>query len=235
VYHVPIPVGLPALLAVAYLVSLITVAVPGPPTLVAARLGLRRRMAAAWFLAGVTSLDLALFLSLAGGAGPLLFNVGAMPAVELVGGLALLVGGALALGRRAHDPSAGLHLPSPTNPRAARGNDPTSGLACFVLGVAVAGGNPQYWVWWVTAGLAFVEAARGYGHHGLTWMLLALVGGVVTWWVVLLTGLHHGALALPPRLERLLAAALGWIMVLLGAGLASVGAWRLLPAIAARF
>ena len=68
-----LPISLPALVAAAFFVSLATVAVPGPITLVATRLALARHpVAALWFLVGVTTLDVVLFSALASGAAPVL-------------------------------------------------------------------------------------------------------------------------------------------------------------------
>ena len=211
------PLSLPALVASAFFVSLATVAVPGPITLVASRLALSRQlMAAVWFLVGVTCLDVALFTALAAGAAPRLREIGAIPFVEVLGGGALLWGGVTSLRkpRPARDP----HLRVPL--------DEGSPLGHFLLGVLVAAGNPHYWIWWVTAGLAFVEAARAHGSPGLLWMLGALVGGVVAWYVPLLWALSRGSVLLNPRAERLVTRGMGAALLLLGLGLVGVGSWR---------
>jgi threonine/homoserine/homoserine lactone efflux protein len=214
----PVTLNLPALMVSAFLVSLATVAVPGPITLVASRLAMDRRTShAAWFLAGVTLLDVALFAALAGGAAPVLARVGAMPVVELAGGTALVVAAVAAL--RRHRVSAAPSLPSALETRSA--------TRSFVLGVAVAAGNPQYWVWWVTAGLAFVEAARNHGPLGLALMLAALVGGVVSWYVPLLWALHRGRTLISARGQLLVVRLLGALLLLLGCGLIALGALRL--------
>lgn len=209
--------SLPVLTAVAFLVSLITVAIPGPITLVASRLMIARRTAAAvWFLAGVTVLDVALFLALASGAGPLLARIGAMPIVEFLGGVALLAGGVASLRRQPELAASDFALPSGDGSRHS-----------FLLGVAVSAGNPHYWIWWVTAGLAFVEAARSHGPLGLTVMLAALVGGVVSWFVPLMWALHRGRQLLSPRAAQRLEQVLGVLLLLLGLGLLALGGWRL--------
>ena len=97
-----------------------------------------------------------------------------------------------------------------------------------MLGVAVCAGNPHYWIWWVTAGLAFVEAARTHGPLGLTVMLAALIGGVVTWYIPLLWALHRGRKLLSFRTEKRIEAALGFLLIVIGVGLLSLGAYRLL-------
>lgn len=212
----PLPVSLPALVASAFLVSLATVAVPGPITLVASSLALRRLGAAVWFLAGVTALDVVLFLALAGGAGPLLHSIGALPAVQIVGGFALLWAGAATLRRPPEPPKEipGAQLASRADP------------TYFLLGVAMSAGNPQYWLWWITAGFAFVEAARGFGTAGLAWMLAALVGGVLGWYIALLSAVHHGKRLVAPRFQNLVRELLGVVTILIGAGLVVFGAWR---------
>ncbi len=212
-----VPLSLPALVASAFLVSLATVAVPGPITLVATRLALERRLSSAvWFLIGVTALDVALFTALASGAAPVLRRIGALPVVELTGGIALLWGGFTSLRarparrRRNVDVDAG----SRTFPRS------------FLLGLLVAAGNPHYWIWWVTAGLAFVEAARAHGAPGLLWMLGALVGGVVCWYVPLLWAIKRGRALLTPKRELIVTRGMGVALLALGAGLTGLGAWR---------
>jgi threonine/homoserine/homoserine lactone efflux protein len=214
----PATLSLPALAVSGFLVSLGTVAIPGPITLVASRLVIARRLRhAIWFLCGVTTLDIALFVALATGAAPALAHIGAMPIVELAGGLALLVAGGLTL--RRHLPASATPPPSPIEVETAGGS--------FALGLVVAGGNPQYWVWWVTAGLAFVEAARSHGPLGLTVMLAALVGGVVSWYVPLLWALRRGRQLLSPRGAQRIERLLGVLLALLGLGLAALGTWRL--------
>ena len=74
-----VPLSLPALVVSGFVVSLATVAVPGPITLVASRLALSRHLSSAvWFLVGVTALDVSLFTALAAGAAPILLAVGAL-------------------------------------------------------------------------------------------------------------------------------------------------------------
>ncbi len=217
--HLTLPLSLPALVASAYLVSLATIAVPGPITLVATRLALARGLAAAFFfLVGVTALDVTLFAALAAGAAPALRRIGALPVVEILGGLALLWGGITSIRSE----------PVAREPRRSyNGLESANPVGNFVLGLAVAAGNPHYWIWWVTAGLAFVEAARTHGSAGLAWMLGALIAGVVSWYVPLLWALHHGRQLLSPRAERLVTRGMGVTLLALGAGLTLLGAWRL--------
>lgn len=213
-----VPLSLPALVASGFVVSLATVAVPGPITLVATRLALSRHLSSAiWFLVGVTTLDVTLFTALASGAGPLLRAFGALPMVEIIGGIALLWGGTSSL--RA--------APTKRQPRVRVDNiEERRGFGSFLLGLLVAAGNPHYWIWWVTAGLAFVEAARAHGSYGLLWMLGALVGGVVAWYTPLLWALSHGSRLLGPRAESLVMKGMGLVLLLLGAGLVGLGSWR---------
>lgn len=217
--HLTLPLSLPALLASAFIVSVATVAVPGPITIVASRLAISRHLSAAiWFLAGTTVLDVALFCALAAGAAPVLRRIGALPIVEIIGGLALLWGGVASLRAK----------PRPRKKRRTYDDVENRGaLASFVLGLAVSAGNPQYWVWWVTAGLAFVEAARAHGPAGMAWMLAALVGGVVCWYIPLLWALHRGRALLTVRAELIVTRAMGLALVILGGGLTALGAWRM--------
>ncbi len=216
------PVGapslsLPALVGSAFLISFATVVVPGPITVVASRLALQRLSAAVWFLIGVTCLDVALFLALAAGAGPLMRGLGGLPLVEIVGGFVLLWAGAASL----------RGVPRPHRRPPSPANDGRRGAAYFFLGVAVAAGNPHYWFWWLSAGLALIQAARGYGHGGLLWLLTALVGGVVGWYVPLLAAIRRGRSLLSPRAEAWILKGLAVVMMLLGAALVGVGVARL--------
>ncbi len=214
-----LPLSLEALVITGYLVSLATVVIPGPITLMATRLGLGHRLQAAfWFLVGATLLDAVLFVSLAAGAGPYLARLGALPVVELAGGLVLLWGGLATF----HRPPEPVPVPSgPTN----NGRHPR--VRYLLLGMGVSLANPHYWLWWVTAGLAFVEAARTYGEPGLLWMLFALIAGVVSWYAPLLLALHHGKTLLSPRAETLVVRALAVVLVVLGLGLVALGGYRL--------
>jgi threonine/homoserine/homoserine lactone efflux protein len=214
-----LPLSLPALVGAAFVVSLATVAVPGPITLVASRLALSHRLAAAAsFLLGVTLVDVALFTALAAGAAPALRRIGALPWVEIVGGLALLWAGVAALRERPAARPARLEAPA---------REPRSLVASLLLGVLTSLGNPHYWIWWVTAGLAFVEAAKTHGRGGLLWMLGALIAGVVAWYVPLLWACHHGRALLGARGERIVTVAMGIVLVALGAGLTALGFHRL--------
>jgi threonine/homoserine/homoserine lactone efflux protein len=213
------PLSLPALVASGFVVSIVTVAIPGPITIVATRLGLSRHLGAAvWFLLGVTALDVVLFSALAAGAAPMLRRIGALPVVVVLGGLALVWGGVSSLSDGVEEPRRGNEI------RLER----RSPASYFALGLAVSAGNPHYWIWWVTAGLAFVEGARAHGAPGLAWMLAALVGGVVAFYIPLLWALHRGRALLSARAERVVTKVLGVILLLLGVMLATLGAWRLL-------
>ena len=217
------PLSLPALVASGFVVSLVTVAIPGPITIVATRLGLSRHLAAAvWFLIGVTALDVVLFSALAAGAAPVLRRIGALPVVVVLGGLALIWGGVSSLRDVSPRPSRTKELQL----------DRRNMASYFALGLAVSAGNPHYWIWWVTAGLAFVEAARAHGAPGLAWMLAALIGGVVAFYVPLLWALHRGRALLSARTERVVTRALGVVLLLLGIALSVLGVIRLLPQLA---
>lgn len=214
-----LPFSLPALVALGFFVSFATVVIPGPITLVATRLGLGHRLGAAfWFLLGATLLDALLFTALAAGAGPHLARLGALSAVELAGGLVLLYGALSALQPRPQQVLAANGL---------TGREEKPKMSYLLLGMAVSLANPHYWLWWVTAGLAFVEAARAYGKPGLLWMLLALVGGVICWYAPLLLALHHGKVLLSRRAERWVLRGLSAVLLILGLGLLCVGSYRL--------
>lgn len=214
-----LPLPFPALVAVGFVVSLATVAIPGPITIVATHLALDRRLkAAVWFLVGTLVLDAALFAALAVGAGGVLRRIGALPLVEVAGGLVLLWAGIASLRRQ----------PPPRKMRPRLRQEPHHALGYFALGLVVSAANPHYWIWWVTAGLAFVEVARAHGAPGLAWMLAALIAGVVAWYIPLLWALRRGQALLSARTERLVLRGMGVAILLLGVALIAFGSWRLL-------
>jgi threonine/homoserine/homoserine lactone efflux protein len=140
----------------------------------------------------------------------------------VLGGMALIWGGASSL----------RDVPRPPD-RTSKLQLERRNLASYLaLGLAVSAGNPHYWIWWVTAGLAFVEAARAHGAPGLAWMLAALIGGVVAFYIPLLWALHRGRALLSARGERAVTRALGVVLLLLGIALTSLGVVRLLPQLA---
>lgn len=213
----PVPLSLPALIVSAFALSLATVVVPGPITLVLSRLAISHRISRAiWFLVGCLSVDVLLFTALAGGAAPVLRRLGALPAVEVVGGLALLWGGWTSL----------RHRPSPRDPKRAADLETYPAYRAFLAGVVVCLGNLHYWFWWCTAGLAFVEAARAHGYPGLLWILVALIGGVLAWYAPLLWALHHGRSLLTPRGERWVMVGIGGILLAIGSTLLVIGSFR---------
>lgn len=216
-----VPLSLPALVISAFLVSFATVAVPGPITIVAGRLALARHaLAATWFLVGTTALDIALFSALAAGAAPALRAIGALPVVEIMGGAALLWGGLSSWRSSGHERTI----------REPRNIEGRSILGYVALGLAVSAANPHYWIWWVTAGLAFVEGARAHGASGLAWMLGALIGGVICWYVPMLWAIHRGRVLLSPRGERIVVRGISIGLIVLGVALVGIGGVRLFGA-----
>lgn len=213
----PVPLTLPALIVSAFLVSLATVVVPGPITLVLSRLAISHRISRAiWFMVGCLAVDVLLFSALAAGAAPVLRRLGALPVVEIVGGLALLWGGIGSL----------RHQPVPRDPARAAHLEEYPASRAVLSGVLVCLGNVHYWFWWITAGLAFVEAARAHGYAGMLWILIALIGGVVAWYAPLLWALHHGRRLMGPRTERIVVVVMGGALVALGAVLVLLGSFR---------
>jgi len=78
-----LPLSLPALVLAGFVVSLVTVVVPGPVSLVASRITMSRGILAAWwFLLGAVAVDVVLFVALAAGMAPLLRTIGALPIVR---------------------------------------------------------------------------------------------------------------------------------------------------------
>lgn len=214
-----LPLSLPALVLVGFVVSFATVVIPGPITLVATRLGLAHHLqAAAWFLLGATVLDAVLFAALASGGAPTLARLGALPAVEIAGGLVLLWGAVSSRSQTRTTPPQEPNLKDVTKTSLAR---------FFLLGMGVSLANPHYWLWWVTAGVAFVEAAQAHGEPGLLWMLVALIGGVMSWYIPLLVALDHGKTLLSPEAESKVTKLLSVVLLAMGLGLVALGSYRL--------
>jgi threonine/homoserine/homoserine lactone efflux protein len=213
-----LPLSLPALVAMGFFVSLATVLIPGPVTLVASRLTITRSVVTAvWFLLGAVAVDVVLFSALAAGMAPVLRRIGALPVVELVGGLALVWGGFSSL----------RDTPDSRQSTVEVNGEQRSVPRLMLLGALLSLGNPHYWLWWVTGGLAFVEAARAHGEPGLAWMLAALIGGVVAWYIPVIWAVHRGKVLLSKRAEHWVMVAIAGVLLALGLGLTAIGGWRL--------
>jgi threonine/homoserine/homoserine lactone efflux protein len=209
--------SLPATMLSAFLVTLATVVVPNPSTIVAGRFALTRGWrAAATFLAAVVLVDLAVFCALVFGFQPLLHSVGGTAYLVPVAASGMVLAGAVMMVRPPRfDPAA-------PGGAVAGGPPPPNGLhGPFLAGLVVPSTNPGFWVWWMTVGTAFIHAARHWGDLGLASLLGAMVAGVLAWYLPLVLALRRGATLVPPR-------ALGRVLRLFGAALVVFGAHLLL-------
>ncbi len=208
--------SLPAVIFSAFVVSFVTVVVPSPITIAASRYAVARgTRAAAIFLTAVTILDVAVFSALAFGLQPLLLRIGGTRYLMPVAGFLLVIVG---LGMLVLAPRDANRLVSERGKRRAEREEHLHGP--FLAGLLVAAANPGYWIWWTTAGTAFIHAARHWGRLGLTLLLLAFIGGVVLWYSAFLWALHRGRTVVSPRLQK-------WLLVILGVALVGFGVYIL--------
>lgn len=203
--------SLPATIASAFLVTLVTVIVPSPSTITASRLSMTRgTRAAAAFLSGVVVLEVIAFFIMAVGMQPLLQRLGGASVVTPLAGVLMVVGGVVM---------------AVTAPQAARRVEERSRKGApargslhgpFLGGLLVPSANPGFWLWWSTVGTSFIHAARQWGDLGLTLLLAAFLAGVAAWYLPLLVALRRGKNVFSPHVLR-------WLLVGLGCGLVVIG------------
>ncbi len=204
--------SLPAVIFSAFVVSFVTVVVPSPITIAASRYAVARgTRAAATFLTAVTVLDIIVFSALAFGFQPFLRRIGGTQYLMPVAGVVLVVVG---IGMLVLAPRDASRIVSERGKRRVEREQRLHGP--FLAGLLVATANPGYWIWWTTAGTAFIHAARHWGRLGLTLLLLAFVGGLVLWYSVFLWGLHHGRTMISDRAQK-------WLLIVLGVALIGFG------------
>lgn len=190
---------------------------PGPLTLSAVALGMRRGWRAGFLeAAGHAAFEFPLVIALALGAAELSKSGTALGVVGLAGSAALLVFSAL-LAREA--------LRSGANWQ--RALEPSG--APILVGLTLTVLNPHFLVWWATVGLKLVVDVMLAG--GLC--LVALMYPAHVWldfaWLSLVAHLSSKGRALGPRAQRALALSLSAVMALYAALFALDSASRLLP------
>jgi threonine/homoserine/homoserine lactone efflux protein len=199
----------------AFLVTFATVVIPSPSTVAASRLAFTHGWrAAASFLAGVVTLDIAVFCGLALGFQPFLQRVGgAAYLVPTVAAGMIIFGFAMMIRPPRLAPRDSCNDP----PVSDRSQEPLRGA--FLGGLLVPAANPGFWMWWMTVGTSFIHAARHWGDLGLASLLAALVGGVAAWYLPLVLALRRGSALFPPRSLRRVLRLLGAALVAFGAHL----------------
>jgi threonine/homoserine/homoserine lactone efflux protein len=206
----PLLTSLPAVVFSAFVVSFATVVVPGPITFAASRYAVSHgTRAAAVLLTAVTLTDVGVFSLIVFGFQPIMHRVGGARILIPVAGVLLIVAGAAMVFVARRDTE---RLVSRRAQRRVEREEAVHGP--FAAGVAVAVLNPGYWIWWTTAGTAFIHAARHWGKLGLGLLLVAFITGVMAWFVPLLWALHHGRRLFPPVAHE---------RILIGLGIAMAG------------
>jgi threonine/homoserine/homoserine lactone efflux protein len=205
--------SLPAVIVSAFVVSFVTVVVPSPITVAAGHYAMARgTRAAGAFLGAVTLLDGGVFAVLALGVHPILRDIGGTRYVVPAAGFVLVAAGVAMVVvtlRRSLDRMVSLRWQ-----QKAQREESLHGP--FLAGLAVASANPGYWLWWTTAGTAFIHAARHWGRIGLTLLLVAFLGGVILWYATLLFALHRGRHLFTAGQQRTLMLILGSAVALFG-------------------
>jgi len=207
-----ISASLPAVVLSAFAVSFATVLVPSPITLAASRYSVARgTRAAAVLLTAVVITDVVAFSLMAFGFQPIMHRLGGAHIVVGLAGVLLVLGGVgmVILARRDTERMVGR--------RARRLVEHEQSMhGPFLAGVGVAVLNPGYWLWWTTAGTAFIHAARHWGQMGLWLLLAAFLTGVVAWYVPLLWALHHGKRIFSTEVQARTLTTLGVVMAVVG-------------------
>lgn len=171
-------------LITAFVVSFVTVLLPNPSTLAAGRIAMRDGMPSAeFFLAAVVLMDAVVFFVLVVGVHPLMRFVGVAEYLVPVAGMGLLVFGVYMMIAAKRD---ALTIRERKLTRAQVGHGP------ILTGFLVPAANPGYWIWWTTVGTSFIHSVRPSGVVGLGALMVAMLGGAATWYLLLLRALSHG-------------------------------------------
>lgn len=124
-------------------------------------------------------------------------------AIALIGGIALIVFGALTI----------------TGSRGASLNGPVTGTAGnpYVAGLVTSAANPYFWIWWLTIGSAMVIAGLA---GGIVLAAVFMVGhwcADLGWFTLVSTGVSRGRTLLSDTSYRRIMAVCGIFLILFGA------------------
>lgn len=201
--------SLPAIVVSAFFVSFATVVVPSPSTLAASRYAVTQgTRAAAACLSAVVMLDIVVFLALALGLQPWLRSIGGSQYMPPIAGTLLVIAGIAMIIAAPKDVS---RLVSERGKKFADREQALHGP--FISGLVIPLANPGYWIWWTTVGTAFIHASRHWGRLGLTFVLLAFLSGVLSWYLPLLYALNRGRQVFSPTAQQRLLTIVGIAMI----------------------
>jgi threonine/homoserine/homoserine lactone efflux protein len=187
-------------------VSLSGVMMPGPVTAAAIAAGARNRHAGALMAAGHGIVEFPLMILIASGMKWILESNQARIVIGLAGGTFLII---MAVGML-------------RSPKDGRKTQATTGRGAPLLaGVILSGGNPYFFVWWATVGLALATTAVGLGVWAF--VLFAIVHWLcdLVWLEALSWASFKGSVLLSPRRQKISLLVCG--IALLGFGLLFIG------------
>ena len=187
-------------------VSLSGVMMPGPVTAAAIVMGARNRYAGALMAVGHGIIEFPLIVLIAVGMKGILESNSVKIVIGLAGGTFLIITAAQMLSnlKSANKPQVTINKGAP-----------------LLAGVILSGGNPYFFVWWATVGLALATTATGLGMWAF--VLFAIVHWLcdLIWLEALSWASFKGSVLLSPRRQRIVM--LVCAIVLFGFGLLFIG------------
>jgi len=182
-------------------VSLSGVMMPGPVTAAAIVMGARNRYAGALMAVGHGIVEFPLIVLIAVGMKGILESNSVKIVIGLAGGTFLIITAVQMLS----------NLKSANKPQVT-----ISKSAPLLAGVILSGGNPYFFVWWATVGLALATTATGLGVWAF--MLFAIVHWLcdLIWLEALSWASFEGSVLFSPRRQRIVLVVCA--IVLLGFG-----------------
>jgi len=187
-------------------VSLSGVMMPGPVTAAAIVMGARNRYAGALMAVGHGIVEFPLIVLIAVGMKGILESNSVKIVIGLAGGAFLVIMAIQMLS----------NLKSANKPQVT-----ISKSAPLLAGVILSGGNPYFFVWWATVGLALATTATGLGVWAF--VLFAIVHWLcdLIWLEALSWASFKGSVLISPRRQRIVM--LVCAIVLFGFGLLFIG------------
>ena len=123
-------------------------------------------------------------------------------AIAIVGGIALIVFGALTI--------AGSRTASLNSGTASAAADP------YVAGLVTSAANPYFWIWWLTAGCAFLLQSLAGGLVLAAAFMIGHWGADISWYTFVSTGVAKGRAILPDATYHRIMAVCGVFLVIFG-------------------
>ena len=123
-------------------------------------------------------------------------------AIAVIGGIALIAFGALTI--------AGSRTASLNTGTAQAAADP------YMAGLLTSAANPYFWIWWLTAGCAFLLQSLAGGLVLAAAFMIGHWGADVSWYTFVSTGVAKGRTILPDSTYHRIIAACGVFLVIFG-------------------